>query len=170
MVDTGGTKYKKKAKERREQQRADESLEQSVRAWLDYGHADERHVGLTQDQLDARLGRIAVATTFEEADDLILAATTLIGVNEQKINHWYENTEDDSLSLWIHVPEGISVRGRERGTRRDWHQHQTPMPPRPGPVDVDVDELEYVNAYFHRDAWTGAPKGLITCYPSKTKA
>lgn len=169
LVYTGGEKFKKKKKERREQAEADASIAASVERWvIEYGHAEERHVGLNTVQLDARLNRISVATTFETADDLLVAATRMIEINESKINSWYENTEDENLNLWIYMPDGVNVRGRERGTRPDWHYKQQNMPPRPAHADVNPDELLYVNAFFRRDHWSQAVKGLITCFPSKT--
>jgi hypothetical protein len=43
------------------------------------------------------------------------------------------------------------------------------MPPHPGFEDVDADDLAHIVGVFDRDAWSGNPKGLVTCYPSEAQ-
>ncbi|MBU3028562.1 RNase A-like domain-containing protein [Paracoccus marinaquae] len=167
LVTAHGRTYKKKDKQRREAEKVEKTLDKQLHDWVDgYGHAEERHAGRTTQQLDDR--NIPLATTFETRDDLFRAAKDVITVNEQKINHWFENSEEDRLSMWSYRPDEVEVRGRRKQKRPDWHQYANPMPPHPGHANVDPDELPYIVAIFDRDSWNGNPMGLITCFPSET--
>ncbi|WP_158501557.1 DUF4157 domain-containing protein [Vitiosangium sp. GDMCC 1.1324] len=168
LVVTTGKKYKKKAKERAEASQVEQTLDEQIRHWVeDYGHALDRHSGLTTVQLDAR--NLPLATTFETDDDLFEGAKAVIVANEAKLNSWYMNTDETRIALWAYRPEECTVRGRRKLARPQWHQYQHPMPPHPGFEDVDEEELIYVIGIFDRDSWSGSPKGLVTCFPSDTK-
>ena len=168
LVDTGGKKYKKKAKEREVQSKVDETLEKRVKSWVyDYGHSTERHVGLTRDQLVGR--NKPTATTFEEKSDLECAALAVITANEKKLNSWYEKQEETRITLWAYLPKECSVRGVYKLTRPDWHYKVDIMPPHPGYGDIDSDDLLYVVGIFDLNAWSMNPMGLVTCYPSTEK-
>jgi hypothetical protein len=153
LITTTGSKYKKKEKERREAAEVAQTLDNQIRNWLgSYGHAQALHVGMSTANLDGRKKR--VATTFETDDDLFQAVRELFAANEQKVNHWYANTDKPRLEIWVHCSPDVAVRGRRKQS--------------PGYVDVSSDDLAYIIGVFDRDSWDNTPKGLITCYPSET--
>lgn len=167
LVKTTGKSYKKKKKERQEQAQISQVLEGKLRSWLnDYGHAEDRHAGLTGDALEQR--NIPLATTFETNNDLFNATKELIVVNERKLNDWFNHDETERIVLWCYMPDGCTVKGKRKLKRPDWHYYMTPMPAHPGFEDVEPDNLEYVIGVFDRDYWTRNPLGLMTCFPAAT--
>lgn len=168
LVETRGKEYKKKAKERKEEAKVQKKLDDQINDWIsNYGHSQARHVGKTDQELDAR--NIPLATTFESNEELFKAAKELITDNEQKLNDWYENKEDERITLWASLSKEIRVRGRRKKERPAWHFKLGLMPPHPGFENVNQENLEYVIGVFDRNSWTNAPKGLVTCYPSVSK-
>ena len=168
LVVAHGGKYKKKKKERKEEGQVQQTLDQQIEAWThDYGHSVDRHVNMTDAQLDAR--NIPLATTFETEVDLAKAAKYLIARNEAKLNSWYKDEETERIVIWAYMPDECQVRGRWRTDRPEWHQHINPMPPRPASTSTAQGELPYIVGVFDRNSWTNKPKGLMTCYPSDTK-
>ena len=166
LVDIKEKKYKKKKKERKVASAASAKIEKDLAGWLRHGHAQDRHVGQTTAQLDAR--NIDVATTFETIDDLIIAAEAIIKINAAKLNAWYEDEGGSRKVIWIYMPEICKIRGRLKNDRQPWELFQNPVPPRTF-SDIDPDDLSYVIGVFERDRFTDLAKGFVTCYPSLTK-
>lgn len=160
LIEMKGGKFKRKKKERREAER--------VATWLSSnGHAQARHVAMTTAALDAR--NIPLATTFEDDSDLQKAALDVLSANEQRLNNWYSETEDPRIELWCHRDDAVNVRGRRKTRRPEWHQHVVPLPAHNGFGDAEPEDLAYIAGVFDRDAWSGSPKGLVTCSPSETQ-
>ncbi|MGI4743379.1 MAG: hypothetical protein ACRYG7_50145 [Janthinobacterium lividum] len=168
LVVAHGGKYKKKQKERDQEEKVQQTLDQQIETWThEYGHSVDRHVNMTNAALDNR--NIPLATTFETEADLAKAAKHLIMANEAKLNSWYKNEDTERIVIWAYLPDECQVRGRRRPDRPEWHQYLNPMPPRPGFTNTDPGELPYVIGVFDRDNWANKPKGLVTCFPADEK-
>jgi hypothetical protein len=167
LVNAKREKFKKKTKERAVYKSKVDILRKQVTKWLsEYGHCFDRHVGLTNQELDDR--GLELATTFETDNDLIEAAIELISINEDTLNDWYIKGEESRKVVWAYLSPALNVRGRRKMKRPSWHYEQIAMPQPPGFMDVDSKKLVYVIGVFDLDKWTGAPKGLVTCFPSDT--